>query len=352
MRFEFTNPTVHVDGYDLSQDVVRVSLEYVDASPLIDEVRWEQATARLPRGTLQFTGSWDDPPDTPPPGEDVLVAIDAATGGLCACGCQRPLDPNGASAYFFNADCQRLWNEARAVRPYEVHGSQWVDSDQMRWRPDLVSEAPDEGLELRGRPFRRGRFTAQMFTRTDRHGIHLRLDDGNRFVGVDVTTEFAEDPNALEEAWGRLERELGDQRRLIPSADRPHRQAATWDEVHVWPAVVADQLRAGLLTPLQAATLCQPDRPTAGRVTHFTTVRDIQAHLDRARTSVAAINEEVRAAVEAISRACCVPESMLHEAHANEDHPMLQAIEARRQRQNSGPPERRRAPRRIDPPRR
>lgn len=40
---------------------------------------------------------------------DAIEAIDAAIGGLCACGCQRPLDPNGSSAWWATEDCQLAW---------------------------------------------------------------------------------------------------------------------------------------------------------------------------------------------------------------------------------------------------
>ncbi len=40
---------------------------------------------------------------------DILERIDAATDGLCACGCQAKLDPQGPSAYWATERCQMAW---------------------------------------------------------------------------------------------------------------------------------------------------------------------------------------------------------------------------------------------------
>jgi hypothetical protein len=40
---------------------------------------------------------------------DILVTIDAAIAELCACGCRRPLDPNGPSAWWATEGCQARW---------------------------------------------------------------------------------------------------------------------------------------------------------------------------------------------------------------------------------------------------
>jgi hypothetical protein len=44
---------------------------------------------------------------------DILDTIDAATGALCACGCARPLDPDGPSAWWATEDCQQTWQSGR-----------------------------------------------------------------------------------------------------------------------------------------------------------------------------------------------------------------------------------------------
>lgn len=44
---------------------------------------------------------------------DILATIDAATDGLCACGCRRPLDPAGPSAWWATEACQGAWQSGR-----------------------------------------------------------------------------------------------------------------------------------------------------------------------------------------------------------------------------------------------
>ncbi len=51
---------------------------------------------------------------------DILAKIDAATDGLCACGCERAVPPDGLSAWFAGEGCQRRWSAARTDRPDEV----------------------------------------------------------------------------------------------------------------------------------------------------------------------------------------------------------------------------------------
>jgi hypothetical protein len=52
---------------------------------------------------------------------DVLDQIDAALAQRCACGCDRPLDPDGPSAWFATADCQWTWQNSRATHPNDVY---------------------------------------------------------------------------------------------------------------------------------------------------------------------------------------------------------------------------------------
>lgn len=161
---------------------------------------------------------------------DILERIDAATDNLCMCGCGTPLNPAGPSAYYVDAAHQQAWMRAQTTRPHEVRGSEGVDPDQMRWRPDLVTDADDANLlSLGSQSWYDGRYHAQVFERTDRPETwHLRLDDGHRYVGADLAEVGGrQDPLTAElegrvrEAWRRLERELGDARRLVPADDDP-----------------------------------------------------------------------------------------------------------------------------------
>lgn len=51
----------------------------------------------------------------------MLDAIDAAVDGLCACGCQRTLDPDGPSAWYYNEGCQRKTMAAGYDQTFDLH---------------------------------------------------------------------------------------------------------------------------------------------------------------------------------------------------------------------------------------
>jgi hypothetical protein len=53
--------------------------------------------------------------------QDILSSIDAAVGNLCACGCDQPLDPNGASAWYATPECQRSFLERQTTDPHDVY---------------------------------------------------------------------------------------------------------------------------------------------------------------------------------------------------------------------------------------
>lgn len=52
---------------------------------------------------------------------DILDQIDAATAGLCACGCTRSIPADGLSAWFASQDCQHRWHQRNATEPHEVY---------------------------------------------------------------------------------------------------------------------------------------------------------------------------------------------------------------------------------------
>jgi hypothetical protein len=142
---------------------------------------------------------------------DALLAVDRAIAGLCPCGAE----PAPGSAYCGD-DCTptHLAVDTDQSRPGE-HGAQ---STPMRWRPDLVTEHDDSRLTL-STQFRRGRYNATVYEINGADGVHCRLDDGNRYVGVDADGyQFVSD-EGLEPVWQRLERELGNSRHLDPDSD-------------------------------------------------------------------------------------------------------------------------------------
>lgn len=147
----------------------------------------------------------------------ILDRIDnTIAGGLCPCGATpRPGSP------YCGPDCE------------PTHISRDTDTRQsghyatpMRWRPDLVTAADDTDLIPIGseRIGYTGPHRSQIFERASDHTAwHLRLDDGHRFVGCDLTDMGArQDPITVEQVarihdtWQRLERELGNTRHLEP----------------------------------------------------------------------------------------------------------------------------------------
>ncbi|GFJ79505.1 hypothetical protein [Phytohabitans houttuyneae] len=147
----------------------------------------------------------------------LLGRIDAAVDGLCPCGAE----PREGSAYC-SSDCEptHISRDTDTNGPGQVSGQHGV-ATAMRWRPDLVLDAPDEDLTPIGVGERLnvgdGLFRSA-FRRAD-GTVHLRLDDGHRFVGCDIPAG-AEVPAAYGEAWERLERELTNHRHLVPSDRR------------------------------------------------------------------------------------------------------------------------------------
>ncbi|WP_422773805.1 hypothetical protein ACN28C_13465 [Plantactinospora sp. WMMC1484] len=148
---------------------------------------------------------------------NLLDRIDRATSGLCPCGAA----PADGSAYCSD-DC----------RPNHVGDD--TDTREaghlatpMRWRPDLVSAAVDDDLvSLDIQTWYEGHCQAQIFERAGHPGTwHLRLDDGHRYVGcdltdIDVPQRHEPSPEHLigrvQDTWRRLERELTDPRRTMP----------------------------------------------------------------------------------------------------------------------------------------
>lgn len=164
----------------------------------------------------------NDPAYQEPPRADVLDQIDRAVDGLCPCGAE----PATGSAYCSD-DCRPTHRgpDTDAIRDGGPHAA--------RWRPDLVDVFDDSDLELvraqRGRVFSRRHLTRRWYRYRHSDGWFFRLDDGNRFVGVEVAAEVASDDDGALAVWGRLERELTDRRRLDP--DPAPRPANAWSDV-------------------------------------------------------------------------------------------------------------------------
>jgi hypothetical protein len=52
---------------------------------------------------------------------DIIDSIDATLAERCACGCDRPIDPSGVSAWFAGPDCQWRYHNDRATDPHDVY---------------------------------------------------------------------------------------------------------------------------------------------------------------------------------------------------------------------------------------
>ncbi|MEV2239505.1 hypothetical protein [Micromonospora sp. NPDC049891] len=150
---------------------------------------------------------------------DILSRIDSTIDGRCPCGA----DPRPGSPYC-GPDCEPTHHAADTDTRESGHYA-----TPMRWRPDLVTATDDTDLIPIGsqRCGYTGRHNAQIFERASDPTVwHLRLDDGHRYVGCDLTDMGGrQDPITLEQAarihgtWQRLERELGNSRHLEPDSD-------------------------------------------------------------------------------------------------------------------------------------
>lgn len=168
-----------------------------------------------------------------------LDQIDAALDNLCG-HCSQPIPPQSVSAYFCNDGCQQAWHHARSTRPAEVYYRQDAapyPGGPMDWAPGLVTVDPGPDLVRPGEvpdelAYRGSRFTATVYRRISRPVWHLRLDDGHRYVGLDLVDDGALDAEAAARTWRRLERELADQSRVEPASGP--RFVATPAAVHVF----------------------------------------------------------------------------------------------------------------------
>lgn len=142
---------------------------------------------------------------------DALDMIDRTLDGLCPCGA----NPRPGSAYCSD-DCTptHIAGDTDTSDP----GHYGAQSTPMRWRPDLVSEHDDTHLTVMT-SFRRGPYNATVYEIAGSDGVHCRLDDGNRFVGLNADGYQFISEQGLESVWQRLERELTDRRHLDPDAD-------------------------------------------------------------------------------------------------------------------------------------
>lgn len=300
---------------------------------------------------------------------DVLTNIDRALDNLCPCGAT----PRAGSTYCSDDCTPTHIAEHTDVREHGDYAT------PMRWRPDLVTACDDSSLE----PVEfehcgyTGRYNPQVFRRDD-NTLHLRLDDGHRFVGCDVENDHSEvwPPEFVERmftAWGRLDRELSDSRQV---------EGDPWDDV--FNHLIARRVEARRRQELMVARLVEyADRaPRTGQPVTYTftdeppsppasspataphpwaspagnPVRDIEAfreqwtrQADIYRAAFTGVAEGLAAAFAPIGRVLAEVAASAHALDPVEaEHPMLRAIELRRNR-NTGPQPKRRTPRQINP---
>jgi hypothetical protein len=159
--------------------------------------------------SMSRAGSTTAPAAAAVPVED---QIDRAIAGLCPCGAE-PVEE-------FHPYCSDDCVPNIRARDTDTAGPGAALATPMRWLPDLLSAADDSNLLPREPRAPREQFWGEVFDRVPGDALHLRLDDGHRFVGVDVP---AGDPDTLtercERAWQRLTRELTDRRRAEPEPE-------------------------------------------------------------------------------------------------------------------------------------
>lgn len=203
--------------------------EHDDPSPFLQELMsviagsFEDAVSGPPDDHVHV--SFSRPPgrtvDAPPaqpdrPAPSLAERIDRAIDGLCPCG----NSPDQEYAPYCSYDCV----PNTAADDTDTGGPGWrpegfSQPTPMRWRPDLVTATTeDPDLEPRlSRALRGNRYWTEVFRRRSTGALHLRLDDGYRFVGVDL--EADEDDAKLERIWVRLERQLTSESALDPEPD-------------------------------------------------------------------------------------------------------------------------------------
>ncbi len=134
---------------------------------------------------------------------DILDRINSNLAQQCPCGAK----PSEQYRPYCSFDCKPTH--------YGRH-TDYRSENQMRWRPDLVSEVDDSDLRDSGtETFYDGPLHAQLFHRGEPvAGVvtwHLRLDDGVRFVGTDLCASAVVEDNMRERfraKWAALQREL------------------------------------------------------------------------------------------------------------------------------------------------
>jgi hypothetical protein len=172
--------------------------------PISRHVQAELAEPPLDVGAMVQEQLREQAAGPPPSAAGTLGRVDAAIDGRCPCGA----DPRLGSTYC-SPDCEPTHRGPDTDAP-------WLGGPHAaRWRPDLVTAFDDSGLEL-VQIEERGSFTRRTYRRAGSDQWWFRLDDGHRFVGVDVSAEVVREWEGRDRVWYRLERELGDRRRLDP----------------------------------------------------------------------------------------------------------------------------------------
>lgn len=312
---------------------------------------------------------------------DLLSRLDATIDGLCNCGAE----PREGSAYCSD-DCVPTHRG--------IHTVSDRDGTEMRWRPDLVSEVDDTDLmDLGSNTFYAGRYNAHLFQRgSEINGLvtwHLRLDDGFRFVGANLTDVGLIDDDLkqrIAEKWAALERELGNTRHVEPGGgdpwddvmDRVFSSAAQrWaDDLINYGRVLdnAEQITRAAMTSARTGDsvtvrLQQGEFHPTPATTWDSTLSDPLEDMRRFASIRAGllqgdrIAEDIRSMAPTFQRAAEQIQSSIVPGHVwtvwpdrcggqpeavEPAHPMLAAIESRRVR-NTGPELARRAPRQINP---
>lgn len=256
-------------------------------------------------------------PTAATPATDPLESIDRALNGLCPCGGQ-PRPPSADLPYgspYCSYDCVPNYRAVDTISH--------LDRTAMRWRPDLVTAVPDDDLEgwLPRQEYPASGYAVEVFRRRGTDLLHVRIDDGHRWVGADVALLPGGDfEQRYEEKLRALLAELQNERQVTPRrTPTPPRYAGGNAHLHL--RLNAPRSRAVDIVPRHAPWALGEARgePLAGMR------RALLGQLFPDRHDPAVIREQ-------------------EARHAAREA----ALEARRNR-NTGPPQQPRAPRTINP---
>lgn len=174
-----------------------------------------ESVFRYDSGTTDELAEWATTGRTPASWESgrigglagAIERSDRVVDKLCPCGAE----PGEGFAPYCSYDCTPNWRGEHTISDR--------DRTVMRWRPDLVSNVDDTGLTPLVARQHHGDFYVEVFERagTDMRQLHVRLDDGHRWVGADLPLDpVSTYGDRYADKLRALRRELQNNRHAVP----------------------------------------------------------------------------------------------------------------------------------------